>query len=597
MLKDSNIYNESIARATIWYAVVFTALSVEWWLLKEGFSIEYLNALGTMLKGAGDIALILLPYWLLGPRLRWTALLAIWILAISGVANLAYLRFWGDLIPPASVTMGGNVDGNLMQYGASLLRVSDIAFVGIACAASAALPIIRPSKSPSMTPRGKALLTGLSLLAGLAGQASYLKTTYAWRNAISPESLKECVADHYTGGFTGQKQLYLFNGPVYYGIRFVYDAIDLLNGSLELTEAEKADIADFLRRYEGLAITDPIDSEDYATTVRSDSMNVVYIIVESLNADMVGRRIGDMSIMPVLDSLAHREGTVVLDNVVSQIKASSSSDGHLLLMTGLLPPEKASYSIMYGSRNSFPSLADALPDHHKYLLLADEGVCWNEGNTLRNFGLGEPITLLDRPQYPTDEYGRDEAMFLQAAEIIKNVEEPFLMTLMTISMHIPFKEKAWPIPDDIRNAEGLTQMEKDYSNMCRHTDRSIGEFLKSLPENTLVIIASDHHQDVASGKSGATRAFFMAVNSGRTERISRTVGQVNLFPATLDILGIKSGYRGLAPSAFDEGVDGTQDSYGNVCGKPSREVLDTLGRAYEISDLIIRGDYFRAKGR
>ena len=186
-------------------------------------------------------------------------------------------------------------------------------------------------------------------------------------------------------------------------------------------------------------------------------------------------------------------------------------------------------------------------------------------------------------------------MFKQATEIAKDIKEPFFMTLMTISMHIPFKEEAWPLPDDLKKAEGLTQMEKDYANMCRNTDRWIGTFLKSLPENTIVFIASDHHQDIASSRSADPRAFFMAVNSGRTERISRTVGQANLFPATLDILGADVKYGGLAPSGFDKSVDGTMDSYGNIYGKPSREALDTLKRAYEISDMIIRGDYFQAK--
>ena len=277
---------------------------------------------------------------------------------------------------------------------------------------------------------------------------------------------------------------------------------------------------------------------------------------------------------------------------MSQIKASSSSDGHLLLMTGLLPPDKIAYSITFGSKNKFPSLADVLPDHHKYLLLADEGVCWNEGNTLRNFGLGEPLVIKDRPQFPIEELGRDGAMFRQAISLLDTIQKPFFMTLMTISMHIPFKEEAWQLPDWLKSAEGLTQMEKDYANVCNQTDRYIGEFLKSLPDNTLIFIASDHHQTIASDGNADKRAFFMAVNSGRTERISRTVGQANLFPAELDIMGRSTSYRGLVPSAFNTCVDGTLDSYGNVYGNPSDATLDSLRNAYRISDLIIRSDYF-----
>lgn len=596
-MNDSNKYLEGIARAIVWYVFVFAALLAEWWLIKRELDIEYTNAVGTMIKAIGDVALILFPYWLLTPRSRWTALLPICMMTIWGLINLTYYRFWNDIVPPAFIVMTGNVDGNLMGYGTALLRRIDAAFIGILCLACVAILIIKPSKSPSLNLKVKATLTVGSLLLGMAGQAAYLKTSYTWRNALVPLSFREGVTDHFIGGYTGQKQLYLYNGPVYYGIRFVYDAIKVLIESLELSERQRTEIAEFLSRYERNASTDNIPDRRQGDVVRIDSMNVVYIIVESLNADMLGCRIGEELVMPVLDSLAHREGSVVMDNVVSQIKASSSSDGHLLLMTGLLPPEKTSYSIMYGSKNRFPSLGDALPEHNKYLLLADDGVCWNEGETLRNFGLGDPLTVKDRPQYPISEYGRDGAMFMQAAEMMKSMKEPFFMTLMTISMHIPFKEDAWPLPSDLWNVDGLTQMEKDYVNMCRNTDRCIGEFMKTLPDKTLVIIASDHHISVDPDKADTKRALFMAVNSGRTERVSRTIGQVNLFPATLEILGVDIGYRGLAPSAFDERVDGTMDSYGRIYGNPSVEAMDTLGKAYEISDLIIRGDYFQAISR
>lgn len=590
MLEDIRIYIDRYGRAIAWYAVAFAGMLLEWIMMKHELGIEYTSTFGTLLKAVGDTALILLPYWILSPRLRWMTLLPLWLGALWGVTNLAYYRFWGDMIPVATVTMGGNVDGNLMEYGKALLRRSDLLMVAIPCLAWAFLFLIKPKISAAFTTRLKWLFAIVSLIAAVAGQASYFKTTYAWRNAISRRSLREGFKDHFAGGYTGQKQLYSYNGPVYYCLRTAFDAVDLLTGSFDLTDEQRSEIGSFLRNYERRPSA---EKQGVGTTL--DSLNVVYIIVESLNAEMVGKRIGENSVMPVLDSLAHLEGTVVMDNVVSQIKASSSSDGHLLLMTGLMPPKIAAYSIMYGSNNTFPSLADALPDHSKYLLLADEGVCWNEGNTLRNFGLGMPLAIKDRPKYLPEKLGRDGAMFSQAIELMESVKEPFFMTLMTISMHIPFKEEAWPLPEDLAKAEGLTQMEKDYANMCRNTDRWIGEFLKSVPDNTLIVIASDHHQDVASNGSRDTRAFFMAVNSGRTKRISRTVGQANLFPATLDILGIEHGYGGLAPSAFDESVDGTIDSYGNIYGKPSPGELDTLKRAYDISDMIILGDYFKGE--
>ncbi len=582
-------------KAVVWFATVFLCLIADWWFMKMGLDIEYPNTFGTIIKSVGDVSLILSPFWLLSPKWRWSAIIPVWIFPIWCICNLAYFRFWNDLIPPAAVTMGGNVDGNLVEYGLALLRWEDILFMIPPIFASIVLWYVKPSESPSFRTGIKWSLFGVSLLIGLAGQASYFKTTFSWRNHISQRSFSEGLSDHFKGGYTGQKQLYLYNGPAYYCARFAVDAIKILTSSVTLTDEQTKDISDFLHKYEraGIQIVDSISGVGSTNGCAIDSMNVVFIIVESLNADMVGKKIEGWDVMPTLDSLARTDGTVVFDNVVSQIKASSSSDGHLLLMTGLLPPDKIAYSITYGSKNTFPSLADVLPNHNKYLLLADEGVCWNEGNTLKNFGLGEPLAIKDRPEFPIDKYGRDGAMFLQAIATVKKAKQPFFMTLMTISMHIPFTESAWPLPDNLKKAKGLTKSEKDYANMCHNTDWYIGKFVKCLPQNTLVIIASDHHQTIAS-EEGSARAFYMAVNCGRTETISRTVGQVNLFPATLEILGYKMPYpyRGLAPSAFNPCVDGTVDSYGNVYGNPSSESLDTLSKAYRISDLIIRGDYF-----
>ena len=567
-----------------WYVAVCLCLLVEWVMMKTALGIEYTNAIGTAIKAVGDVAIILLPYWLLSPRWRWTAVLPVWLFAIWCVGNLVYFRFWNDMIPPAAVSMGGNVDGNLMQYALALLRGSDLLFLLVPMVAQVLLKVLRPACSAKLDLRYRIMTVALSLIVGAAGQFSYFKTTHSWRNALNPGNAAFGLADHFIGGYTGQHQLYTYNGPVYYGVRFVVDVFGVLAGSVDLSEAQRNEISGFLDEY---------GREDTVADVsRTDSVNVVYIIVESLNADMLGKKVGGRPVMPVLDSLASAEGTVLFDNVVSQTKASSSSDGHLLLMTGLLPPEKVSYSITYGGTNRFPSLADVFPNHQKYLLLADDGVCWNEGNTLRNFGLGEPLAIKDRPDFDISVLGRDGAMFRQAISMLRTVRQPFFMTLMTISMHIPFKEEAWPVPSCIEDAPGLSRMEKDYANMCRMTDRYIGEFIAALPENTLIFITSDHHQSITADDSASARGMMMAVNTGRTQRISRTVGQVNLFPATLDIIGRSGSYGGLAPSAFDERVDGTMGSYGNVYGSPGQGALDTLGHAYEISDLIIRGNYF-----
>lgn len=581
----------------LFFAVMYVAVLIEWVIFKEQLGINYSNAFGTALKALGDVALILSPYWLLSAKWRWTSVACVWLYSFWDIANLAYFRFWDELIPVSAITMGGNVDDNLIEYGISLLRWVDICYLVIPALVTAAFCLLKPWKDCRMDWHIKLICIGVSLAAGCIGQFSYFKTAFAWNNATSQRSISEGLKEHFFEGNTGQKRLYTYNGLAYYGVRYVVDMIDLMSCSIHLTPDQCSEIDAFLKNYERVAT----DTDSLQMGERSDKVlpvNVVYIIVESLNSDMLYKEINGLEIMPTLDSLARLDGTVLFDNVVSQIKASSSSDGHLLLMTGLLPPDKVAYSITYGSTNKFPSIADVLPNHHKFLLLADDGVCWNEGNTLRNFGLGQPITTKDREGYDINVLGRDGAMFRQAADMVNALPKPFFMTLMTISMHIPFKEAGWKMPEEIAEAKGLDEMAKNYANVCHHTDRYIGGFLKSLPENSLVFIASDHSQGMTSQYGTEPSALFMAINTTRTERISRTVGQVNLFPATIDILsgifGQTAGYGGLAPSAFNPVVVGSRDAYGNIYGKAPKEALDSLDAAFRISDLIIRGDYFRS---
>ena len=568
------------------YLVAFVCMIIEWCLFKSELDIEYSSFVGTLTKSVGDVAAMLVFYWLLSPRWRWTLLVVAWGYSVWDVVNLAYFRFWGDLVPVSVFSMAGNVDGNLMSYGFSLLKIQDLIFVLAPAVENVAYFIMRPQKNGPFSVRFKLISVLLSLAVALIGQFSYFRTASAWNSSVSPQSLTENLNRHFLGDNIGQRRMYVLNGSACYGIRFCAEAVKLMTATIELNADQRSEISRFIENYSHADL--PSDAKS-----RLDSLNVVYVIVESLNADMLGKEIGGLRVMPVLDSLAIGRGTVLFDNVVSQIKASSSSDGHLLLMTGLLPPDKVAYSITYGSTNTFPSLADVMPHHNKYLLLADDGVCWNEGNNMQNFGLGIPVTSKDRPVQNIENHGRDGAMFIQASEMMDTVSKPFFMTLMTISMHIPFREQGWPVPEEFENANGLSRTEKDYAAVCHFTDMYLGRFLKTIPDKTIVFIASDHSQGVASNYDSSPAAVFMAVGTDHTEHISRVVGQVNLFPATLDILGVGTmTYRGIAPSAFDSSIEGTRDAYGNIYGNPTKETLDTLDEAFRISDLILRGNYF-----
>ena len=168
---------DGYGNAVVWYVTVFLCLMAFWWMMKWELGIDYPSIIGTFVKSAGDVALVLLPYWLLRPRWRWTAMILLWIIPILCVGNLAYFRFWNDLIPPASVTMGGNIDGNLMQYGMALLKWSDLLFLVPPCLAWLVYKKVKPWLSPSVRPGWKVIAVVLSLIECAAGQGAYFKTS------------------------------------------------------------------------------------------------------------------------------------------------------------------------------------------------------------------------------------------------------------------------------------------------------------------------------------------------------------------------------------------------------------------------------------
>ncbi|MCH5238599.1 MAG: hypothetical protein J1F38_00075 [Muribaculaceae bacterium] len=87
---------------------------------------------------------------------------------------------------------------------------------------------------------------------------------------------------------------------------------------------------------------------------------------------------------------------------------------------------------------------------------------------------------------------------------------------------------------------------------------------------------------------------YIALHSDISGYYDRMVGQVNLFPVTLTLTGAdNSFYNGLAKSALNSEIDGAVDGFGKVYGDLSSQRVDSLLKEFEISDLIIRGNYFK----
>ena len=135
--------------------------------------------------------------------------------------------------------------------------------------------------------------------------------------------------------------------------------------------------------------------------------------------------------------------------------------------------------------------------------------------------------------------------------------------------------------------------------MTHYFDACLGRFLKGLEEaglleNSVVVIVSDHHKKMRATDSEdkPMPIVFIALNTGITKRIEGPVGQIDVFPTVLDIMGVEDGWRGLGTTMLDSTNCSAVDRYGNLYGSSGSERDSLKTKAWDISDLMIRGNYF-----
>lgn len=155
--------------------------------------------------------------------------------------------------------------------------------------------------------------------------------------------------------------------------------------------------------------------------------------------------------------------------------------------------------------------------------------------------------------------------------------------------------------------------------LANYTDRAIGkfvEFLRSRPEyaHTLIVITGDH-EGLASDRAPicatevgkkivSDKQFtpFIVINSPVGLKYNKVMGQIDMYPTVLNLMRLDNyKWKGIGQSILDpDKVPFAVGSHMNEEGDMDRvpaEVLARAERAYEISDLMIRFDYWKRSPR
>lgn len=356
---------------------------------------------------------------------------------------------------------------------------------------------------------------------------------------------------------------------------------------------------------------------------------VVVIFVESLESWVLERSVEGQELTPCLNRLLHEERTLYAPQVVTQVKGGRSIDAQLLVTAGLLPLENGCWSARC-PHTAYPSLVKAFRQRHPgaraLLFTPDKEIVWNQMIVAREFGFD---SLLSHKHFRNDRTTGtgsrrrlcDGAFFDQCLEklaepqMLPDTAGACYLQFVTYSSHHPFV-----IPEELHRIHLRQEMPRrlrDYLTAVNYVDHALGEFIAALRRNprlsdAMIVITGDHEglaserpalASSATGRGLVSEGRFtplIVVNAPAAMRCTDTVGQIDIYPTLLDLLGLDDyHWRGLGCSllradAPRAAVDPRLERVGAAVDSQTEE---HMRQAWSLSDRIIRSDYFRHTGR
>lgn len=540
---------------------------------------------------------LLTPFFLLKPRNQGYAWIIIILMTFWAMMQLLYSRVYYDIMPLSSFFMVENISLLLLESALGLVRLSDIY--------SIILPVVLSYIIYRLFLRKRLLNSSAKntlviLTAFVLSIIMYFCTVYyEYYCYVKSEKLKhdkdlyvEILFVRLTENTNARA--YSLNGFIPYLIYQSY--VYCTAGNIDLDSCQYAEIQRF--------INDGIDDTDNNNQLKQK--NLIFIIVESLNSWCVGMNIEGKPITPILSELMTKDNTIYALNMVPQVCHGCSSDGHFIYNTGLLPIKESVVSLVYGDVK-YPSIAKTLPHYYSVNIICDESHFWNQGQTTQSYGYDRLYDIEEmKCSLNADENSiSDEILFRFSADFLLSLKQPFHAQLVTLNMHQPYNKLKVP-PTWISDSEEFTGNVRNYLEAVHFFDLQLGKFLNSLKENglydnSIVVVASDHNNLNANALDGREKAEYsdmyipmFILNADTTLHYDHVMGQVDVYPTILDVMGLHDCcWKGVGNSILREPrVCSAVTKFGDVVGDANSELVQEQHKAWEVSELLIRGRYF-----
>ena len=286
--------------------------------------------------------------------------------------------------------------------------------------------------------------------------------------------------------------------------------------------------------------------------------NVIIVQLESMESFPVGLKVNGQEVTPVLNELVK---TSLWAEAYDQTLQGSSSDGEFIYLNGLHPP-------------TFGPLVYHFPDV-RYLalpkLLSERGYVtqsvmpyysrfWNRGLMDRAYGFDSSLykQAFKEPPGSTLDWGlKDGPLFEQYLTLLPTGDKPFFSYLVTVMMHHPFPD----LPKEEQRLDLGPELEGTllgrYLQSAAARDAAIGKLVQRLEERellekTVLVLVGDHRSRMTDLEKarlelpespGGDRVLMLVRCPGGTPsgKVERPVGQVDLMPTLLHLLGIEAG--------------------------------------------------------
>lgn len=573
-------------------------------------TFDVLWSLETTFRGMSNPALyvnaalasfvLTIPYVL--SRKIWIQAIVLIILDLLLEANLMYCRTYFTAIPLDSYFLAGN----LKDFTASIwdsLRWSDI---------SLAIITVLVLLIASRTKKGKLSVIKYAVATILFGCMSWglamLGGGYKQQIGEMEESCyyATCIAPVYT----------VFGNLIYQGTQAA---------SASLSQEDVIEIEDWINTKNEVlpynALPDSIPGRK----------NLVIILCESLESWVIGQDVDGKPISPYLNSLVNDSTTLYASKVLTQVASGRSIDCQLLLNAGMLPMMQSVYSMKY-PHSSYKTITKAMKERDSntraYIMTCDKPIVWNQDVIGKAFGID---TLLHRSSWSNDELVGNPAKLSDGSFLRQSVDkltrkeiweegEPGFLQWVTYSGHNPFVLPEKLHDPEFAIPESWAKKAADYVTMAHYTDASLKpliEYLKSRSDysETMIVITGDH-EGLAANRNEllkddrmkgiiAENQFtpFIVLNSPVAGRYDKIMGQVDMYPTILQLMGLDDyEWKGMGQSILESDKPAfaissmTNKISGDTAGINSK-IIDIMKNARKISDMIIAKDYFKYRDK